>query len=89
MHAEMISKKRFEPVDHSVYCSFVSVIPIMQRCSHCGNYFFLHERGIGGVITVDEMICLCPKCNEPYRQKTWVERQIEKVNKEFKDLRGK
>jgi len=77
MNVDIISKVKYTPVDHSQYCSFVSVIPIKQRCSHCGKYFFLYERGIGGIITKDIDVVLCPACNEPYRQKTWTERQIE------------
>ena len=83
----MNNKKKFEPVDHSKYCTFVSYVVIKQRCSHCGEYYNLSDRGIGAKITKDEMICLCAKCNIPYRRKTWVEKNIEAVKKEIKIIR--
>ena len=80
---DIIKRKKFEFIDHSRETEFSG----KQRCGHCGKIFPLNERGIGGVITIDEIIVLCKKCNEPYRHETWTERNIKNATMDLKKAR--
>ena len=82
---DIIARKQFEFIDHSI--DQLEELQDKQRCGHCGKIFPLNERGIGGVITIDEIIVLCKKCNEPYRHETWTERNIKNATMDLKKAR--
>jgi len=80
---DIIERKKFEFIDHSIETQLQG----KQRCGHCGKIFPLNERGIGGIITINEIIVLCRDCNDPYRRETWTEKNIRSATESLAKVR--
>ena len=82
MIADMLEKKQFDWINHE------NKPGMDQRCCHCGEIYSILDRGVGGYLSKDINIVLCPSCNELYRKETWTERNIRNATKDLKKTRN-